>query len=261
MGRSQFKITVGWSYLRSSVWVSEQLRSNTLVLLSPHPLSNGSVERVSSRSPHIPEKGTVYRVITHYNGSNSKRDPVLLKPQRLDRAPVGSVVLVELPVNRMALCFKWDETTHGIQESDDNGHVRTYCGFTPDIWRGEPRVQEGFIPDSHPDCPTCLEVGTAWHSLYVYPYEHKRDLVRQTSKMKRKEKAKARIRAASLTFFERLLLEDALSPPPKPLPARTEPPEPDIEDVLTVITREDKLRSRRESGKAFKSALREAKRR
>lgn len=261
MGRSQFKITVGWSYLRTIACISEELRSNTLVLLSPHPLFGGTVERVGSWSPHIPEKGAVYRVITHYNGSNSKRDPVLLKPQRLDRAPVGSVVLVERPVNRVALCFKWEGVVHGIRESHDNGYVRTYCGFTPDIWCGDPRVQEGFISDFRPNCSTCLEVGSAWHSLYVYPYEHKRNLLRQASKAKRKERAKARIKAASLTFFERLLLEDALNPPPKPIPARTEPPEPDIEDVLTVATREDKLRSRRESGKAFKNALKDARRR
>jgi len=243
--RPKFRIPVGWEEND----LVETLFSDKEVLRWPFGEfpSEFEVERLKSRSPHIPEKKPRYQVYVPSAYGRARSVECDDGPLRLDQIPIGGRFLVLRPVTRKQRCFEFKGVRHAILRVAHMGSVATLCG--QDEYVSGLRAQRDvyFSENNEPTCRACLNIGSeAWIPYIVLPYVHPR----WQDKDRKKAKVKVKVHAKQPTAFERILQDDVLNPPPKPKPERPPPPE----DDEFVDTRESKLASRRETAERFRQA-------
>jgi hypothetical protein len=257
MNKKRFRIPLGWEDNPSPQrhWV-ERLMSDTLVIpIHVKPDPPYEVERVSgSWSPHVPEKVPAYNVWQQRGGRPWRATK--FEAVRLAQVSVGAYVVVELDARRPQLCVMDAGHWHGVLFTEDSASAHTYCGRSPYIYRlNREEQQAAWAYDRVPDCPDCAKFKRAWVCLKVYPYEHKREVVKKTDK----EAAKAKQRAKMPTAYDRILVDDIFETPKayKPEVARPPTPEPEPFAELERQERDRKLESARERNQRLKTALRE----
>lgn len=172
--------------------------------------------------------------VVKFWGEDYRKGEAVVPRRKLSRAPVGSVVWINLPGDRLQAT----EQGHAIVSG---GGYETLCQR---VLQRKGEESESFL-FARPTCPACLAVKEVWVQFHVQANE----TPRVPSRAKEKKRLGRWKRVP--TRYER----DLLGPrPPKPKPDRSPVQAYDLEDLLPN-SRGPKIENRRRKGLRWRGSV------